>query len=129
MDRDDARFVADALDSRISGDREALDRLAASEAVRLMAAAVRVKALAADWPPAYTAALELESIIRLGADAAAGDAHPNLQIFVDKLLELAGEAPRPSSNRFERRRAIAGRTALKARRAPSRGAAADPGGS
>jgi hypothetical protein len=104
VDRDDARFVANALDSRISGDRETLDLLASSSFVRLAGAAVRLKDLAADWPPAMIGALELETIAKYGAKAADGDAHPTLQVFVDKLRELAGEKPRAlPRNRFERR--------------------------
>jgi hypothetical protein len=105
VDRDDVRFVANALDSRISGDRETLDLLAASSFVRLAASAVRLKDLAADWPPAMIGALELETIAKYGAKAADCDAPPKLQIFVDKLRELAGEKPRAMPrNRFERRR-------------------------
>jgi hypothetical protein len=103
VDRDDARFVADALDSRISGDREALDRLASSSFVRLGASAARLRALAADWPPALLAVAELETIAMYGGRAADEPAPPNLQIFVDKLRELAAERPQPR-NRHERRR-------------------------
>ena len=103
MDRDDARFVADALDSRISSDREALDQLAASSFVRLGASAARLRNLAADWPPAVLAVRELETIAKYGAKAADEPAPPDLKIFVDKLRELTAEPPRPR-NRHERRR-------------------------
>jgi hypothetical protein len=118
VDRDDARFVAAALDSRMSSDREALDQLAASSAIRLTALAARIKTLAADWPIAERAALELETIAIYGARTADAEAHPDLKIFVDKLLDLANEPARPIAprNRFERRMAVSGRTALKQRR-------------
>jgi hypothetical protein len=110
VDRDDARFVADALDSRISGDRETLDRLASTSLVRLMAAAARVRALAAGWPPAIIAAAELESICRYGAKIVDHADAPtsNLVIFVDKLRGLIDEPARPTKprNRAERRAAI-----------------------
>lgn len=104
VDRDDARFVADALDSRISGDRGTLDQLAASSFVRLGLSAARVRALAADWDPALRAAAELEAIAKYGAQAADEPAPPNLKIFVDKMRELADEQPPRPLNRFERRR-------------------------
>jgi hypothetical protein len=104
VDRDDARFVADALDSRISGDREALDQLAASSFVRLGASAARLSGLAADWPPALLAVSELKTIAMYGAKAADGPAPPDLQIFVDKLRELAAEPPQQPRNRHQRRR-------------------------
>jgi hypothetical protein len=105
VDRDDARFVADALTSRITGDRDALDALAASSFVELGASAARLQSLAADWPPALLAVSELKTIAMYGAKAADGAAHPDLQIFVDKLRELVAEPPQQPRNRFERRRA------------------------
>lgn len=114
MDRDDARFAASALASRISGDREALDRLQATSFVRLTASAVALKRAAADWPPAHLAALELETIAKHGADAAAGEPHQDLQKVVDSLTKLADE--KPPRNRFERRKAASGRMARKQRR-------------
>jgi hypothetical protein len=104
VDRDDARFVADALDSRISGDRETLDQLAASSFVRLGLSAARVRALAAGWDPALLAAAALEAIAKYGAQSADEPAPPNLKIFVDKMRELAAEQPPRPLNRFERRR-------------------------
>lgn len=118
MDRADACFVASALDSRISGDRGSLDRLAASEFVRLIDTAARVKALAADWVPALYAAAELEKIARQGSDV---DDEPcaraTLQIFVDKMIELTLEPAARPSNRASRRKAASGRTAARERRA------------
>lgn len=116
MDRDDARFVVKALESRIAGDRDALAHLSASSLVHLTAAALRLKQIASMSPPgekiaqaAHLAALELETIAYEGAAAADADAHPDLQIFVDKLRELADEPLRPIAprNREERRRAAA----------------------
>lgn len=116
MDRDDARFVVAALESRIAGDRAELERLAASSLLRLTAAAVRLKMLANSCAPgddlasaANLAALELETIAYTGGEAAAGEPSPTLQIFVDKLRELADEPERPTAprNRAERRRAVA----------------------
>lgn len=121
MDREDARFVVAALTSRIEGDRAELDRLHASSFVRLMASAPRIKKLGAEWPPAHIAALELETIAAYGSKAANAAALPDLQIFVDKLQELIDEPEQPAAlgprNRFERRRAVSGRAAVKARRA------------
>lgn len=119
MDREDVSFAADALERRLSGDREGLHRLATTANVRLMAAASVLKRAGADWPPAVLAALELETIVQLGAEAAAGDPHPDLKKVVDSLRRLAGEPP--PRNRFERRVAISGRTALNSRRARSAG--------
>jgi hypothetical protein len=112
VDHNDARFVVAALESRITGDRVELDRLAETSVVRLAAAASRLKGLGVDWPPALLAALELETIVRYGAKAADGDASPDLKIFVDKLSELVAEKPMaagepPPRNRAERRRAAA----------------------
>lgn len=108
MDREDVSFAADALERRLSGDREGLHRLATTANVRLMAAASVLKRAGADWPPAVLAALELETIVQLGADAAAGDPHPDLKKVVDSLRRLAAEPalilPR---NRFQRRRMAA----------------------
>lgn len=106
MDRDDARFVAHALDSRISGDRETLDRLASSSLVRLMGLAARVRALAAGWPPALVAAAELEAICRHGSKIVDEPDAPttNLIIFVDKLRGLIDEpARRQEPDRAERK--------------------------
>jgi hypothetical protein len=110
MDRDDARFVADALDSRISGDRETLDRLASTSFVRLMGSAARVRSLAAGWPPAIVAAAELEAICRFGGKIVDEHDAPtsNLIIFVDKMRGLIDEPVQPTKprNRAERRAAI-----------------------
>lgn len=106
VDRDDARFIAAALDSRISGDREALDLLARSDAVALMASAAVLEGAAADWPPAVAGAAELRAIARHGS--AAIDAGPpvGLKKLVDSLRKLAGEAPiAVPRNRAERRAA------------------------
>lgn len=105
MDRDDARFVAAALTSRISGDREALDQLAALSCVRLVAASARLSSLADEWPPALLAANELRVIAHHGSAAADTPVPPELQIFVDNLRELVAEpAAAPPRNRFEKRR-------------------------
>lgn len=122
MDCGDARFAAAALGSRIAGDRDELDRLHATSFVRLTALASRVKTLGAEWPPALISALELETIAMYGAKAADAPAPPALQIFVDKLNEILAEPrdnalPAAPRNRFERRHAVSGRTALKQRRA------------
>lgn len=107
MDADDARFVVDALESRISGDREGLDRLASTSLVRLARSAARVNTLAANWPPAMIAAEELLAIGKHGSKVLDGEpASSNLIIFVDKLrriLATPGEPPTPR-NRAERRR-------------------------
>lgn len=106
MDRVDARFVVNALDSRISRDRESLDLLAASASDLLKATAARVRALAADWPPAIIAAHELESIAELGGGTLEQPrAVGQLVIFVDKLRSLTDAPPQPRRlpNRRERR--------------------------
>jgi hypothetical protein len=104
MDRDDARFVADALACRIAGDREGLERLAASSLMRLSALATRIRALAAGWPPALLAAAELMDICRYAGKLVDRDEpHPTLQNFVDKMRALADEPPAPPRNRAERR--------------------------
>jgi hypothetical protein len=104
MDRDDARFVAEALACRIAGDREGLERLAASSLMRISALATRIRALADDWPPAHYGAAELMAICRRGGRLCDEPLDPNLQIFVDKMLELAAEPARAvPRNRGERR--------------------------
>jgi hypothetical protein len=106
VDRDDARLIIEALDSRISGDRETLDRLASTSLVQLMAAAARVRALAAGWPPAFIAAAEIESICRRGEKIVDDDGAPtsNLVIFVDKLRGLVDEPAPTKPNRAQRRK-------------------------
>lgn len=110
MDRDDARFCADALASRIAGDREEIERLAASSLMRLSTIATRVRKLAGNWPPALYAAAELMDICRRGGAICDRPSDPRLQVFVDKMLELAAEPPRQVSaeprNRAERRARI-----------------------
>jgi hypothetical protein len=99
VDRDDAQLIAGALTGRISGDRELLDRLASEQFVRMARSAARVRSLAAGWPPALIAALELESIAKHGAKVADEDpaAPQSLQIFVDKMRELLEELPSPAA--------------------------------
>lgn len=109
MDRNDARFVADSIDSLINGDRESLDRVAATEVVRLMHCAATVRRISENWPPALMGAVALEDIARYGGTLYDGGEGPpatmNLIIFVDKMRQLAGEPELPTlpRNRAERR--------------------------
>lgn len=104
MDREDAQLVVAALDSRISGDGEALELLHASSFVRLSRTAARVRALAAGWPPAIVAADELEAIAKHGEKALETETAPGqLIIFVDKMRKLLAEPPYQPRNRAERR--------------------------
>lgn len=108
MDRDDARFVVDALACRIAGDREGLDRLAASSLMRISSLATVVRRAAQDWAPAHIAADELMAICRRGGRLCDDPAPPLLQNFVDSLKKLAAEPARPvPRNRAERREAMA----------------------
>lgn len=125
MDRDDARFVIGALESRLAGDRAELDRLAASSLVRLYAAAAKIKQVIGRADPldpighsAHLCALELEAICRGGGAAVDGIVDPTLNIFVDKLRELAAEPVRPilPRNRFERRSRVSGKALARQRR-------------
>ena len=102
MDREDVRFAADALDARLSGQAEELDRLAATCMVRLMGVAQALRRNAGTWPPAICGVLRLEAIARGGAEALNLPADDNEKIIVDKLLALAAELPTPV-NRHERR--------------------------
>jgi len=106
MDRDDARFVAHALASRIAGDRDEIDRLAASSLMRISALATRIRALADGWEPALYSAAELMAICRRGAGLCDEPAAPSLQVFVDKMLELAAEAALPRSRAPRGRRSL-----------------------
>jgi hypothetical protein len=115
MDRDDARFVACALASRIAGDTEAVECLAASSLMRLSALATRIRKLADDWAPALCAVDELMAICRRGGGICDEPADPRLQIFVDKMNALAAEPPAPVRNRADRR-ARAARLPRAARR-------------
>jgi hypothetical protein len=107
VDRNDARFAADVLERRLSGDREAIALLAATEAVRIMAAAVVLKRAAADCLEAQHAALELEAVIRLGGAVCDVECDAGIKKIVDSLRRLADEEPSEPApcNRFERRRA------------------------
>lgn len=102
MDRDDAAFVANALDSRISNERAELERLAASSLMRLSACATSIARNAADWPPAKVAAREIMAICRHGGAVCDQEPDPALKIVVDKLRELAAE-PVVAANRHGRR--------------------------
>jgi hypothetical protein len=108
VDRDDARFVVDALESRIAGDRDALERLAASSLLRLNHCAQRIRKAAPDWAPAAIGASVLEDICRSGGGACDAELNPSLQIIVDKMRALADELPRNmGANRAERRFGVA----------------------
>lgn len=118
MDRGDAAFVADVLDSRIAGDREALDRLAASSFAALLAAAAIIREKAGDWEPALVAAGELSAIAKGGGSVCDQPPSEYLERFVESMRKLAGEEPK--LNRGARRRLIAGqprarRLSMKAR--------------
>jgi hypothetical protein len=113
MDREDARFVAGALRSLISGDEADLDRLAASSLLRLSACVGTIERLnrpapgekAGGWPPAAAASRALQAIIQGGAakalDLPAAIAE-DLARFADMCETTAAET-RPA-NREERRR-------------------------
>lgn len=104
MDRDDARFVADALASRIAGDRGELERLAASSLMQISTLATRIKQIGGDWPPAIVAAAELMAICRYGGGLCDQDPPILLQQFVDSMRKVAEEPPRAvPRNRAERR--------------------------
>jgi hypothetical protein len=113
MDRDDAAFIADALACRIAGDREGLDRLAASSLMRLSTCATVLRKAAAGWRPAFVGAAELMLICRFGGELAHGDKpdaypiDPELQQLVDSLRKLAGEDPVVATNRAARRAGVA----------------------
>jgi hypothetical protein len=108
VDRDDARFVADALASRIAGDRGELERLAASSLMQLSTLATRIKQIGGDWPPAIVAAAELMQICRYGGGLCDSDPPILLQQFVDSMRKLAEEPPTAAPrNRAERRQAAA----------------------
>lgn len=129
LDRDDARFVIDALESRIAGDRDALDRLAASSLVRLHAAAMAIKRVVGRSDArdvvgrsAHLCAVELEAICRYGGGAANVAPDPSINIFVDKLRQLADEPVQPVQpamprNRLELRTKVSGKTLARQRRA------------
>jgi hypothetical protein len=102
MDRDDARFVASALASRIAGDREELDRLRASSLTELSALATVLRKRAAGWQPALYGAAELMAIARLGGAICDYPLAPVLQKLVDSLCDLLAEPP-AKPNRAERR--------------------------
>lgn len=107
MDADDARLIVEALESLISGDQGALDRLASTAFVHLSRSAARVRALAADWPPAMISADELEAIAKYGSKVLDdGPASSNLIIFVDKMRRILATPGEPATprNRAERRR-------------------------
>lgn len=102
MDRDDARFVADVLERRIEGAAAQLMELRASSLVRLMGAAVRIREVGGDWPPAIIAAAELEEIAKFGAGVLEQPPSPLLPQFVETMRKLADE-PAAKPNRAERR--------------------------
>jgi hypothetical protein len=102
MDRDDARFVAAALASRIAGDREELDRLAASSLIDLSTCATVLRKRAAAWRPALVGAAELMEICRRGGGVCDNPADDDLQKLVDSLCDLIAAPPAPS-NRADRR--------------------------
>jgi hypothetical protein len=108
MDRDDARFVADALTSRIAGDRAELDRLAASSLMRLSALAGVIRKGAGGWSPAYLGAAELMAICRRAGRLCDDPADPDLQKLVDSLRKLVDEPAIAPRNRAARRRIVAG---------------------
>jgi hypothetical protein len=93
VDRDDARFVADALASRIAGDRGELERLAASSLMQLSTLATRIKQIGGDWPPAIVAAAELMADLPLRRRLCDSDPPVLLQQFVDSMRKLAEEPP------------------------------------
>lgn len=105
MDRGDAAFVADVLQSRIAGAREDLDRLAASSFAALLAAAAIIKSMADDWEPALVAAAEISAIAKGGSSVCDEPAPELLERFVESMRKLAGEQPK--LNREARRRLIA----------------------
>jgi hypothetical protein len=107
MDRDDARFVADALACRIAGDREELDRLAASSLMRLSTLAAVIRKGAAAWRPALVGASELMQICKRGANVVDVEPDPELQKLVDSLRRIADEPPAAVPNRAARRRTVA----------------------
>ncbi len=101
MDRDDARFIVEALEARLGGDPDAIAELRASSFGRLFAAAARLRVNANGWPPALAAALELEGLGRGTSDA---EPSADLTEFLKVMRGIAGEAPAPR-NRHERRHA------------------------
>jgi hypothetical protein len=98
VDRDDAQLIADALDSRISGDQGALDHLASTQFVRVARLSARVRALADNWPPALIAAVELEAIAKHGSKVLETDpeAPQSIIIFVDKLRQILADLAQPA---------------------------------
>lgn len=104
VDREDARFAADALEARLQGNVGECERLAASCLVRLMGAAQVIRRLAGAAPPAVLAADRLEAIAKDGGKAVDLPADDDEKIIVDSLRKLAAEPPMPR-NRHDRRKA------------------------
>lgn len=117
MDREDARFVAAALESRISRARVELEQLAASSLVRLSSAAQNIdqrNPFPGRWRPAVVAAEELRFIGMRGENVADIELEParlaDLNTFLATLKKLIDEppvAPPAPANRAERRALVA----------------------
>jgi hypothetical protein len=107
MDREDARFVAGALRSLISGDAAEIDRLAASSLLRLSACVGTIERLNAAPPkdPRAQAGSEaLQAIIQGGAEKALelpASIAELLEGFAQMLEDTADQTRPP--NRAERR--------------------------
>lgn len=111
MNREDARFIASALESRISGDRAELERLAASSLMQLSAIATAIdKQNREQWDPATWASDEIMAIARNGGAVVDSEMSERrvegLRQFVEMMRKLADEPARPL-NRAERRAAAA----------------------
>lgn len=111
MDREDARFVANALDCRISGARGELEQLAASSLMVLSAIAATITKRNSGlepWSAATVAAEELMEICRKGGNVVDQPLDlarkAELKEFVASMRRLAGETQAPR-NRAERRAA------------------------
>lgn len=117
MDREDARFVAAALGSRISRARVELEQLAASSLLRLSSTATTIdrrNPFPNRWKPAVVAAEELRLIAMRGKNVAEIELEParlaDLNAFIATLKGLIAEPPTEApapANREQRRILVA----------------------